>query len=393
METLKDSFRWSRAAAHVLALVLSMAFGSLILSAPAGWAQETSLLELRTSFPGLVVDAGSTATFQLTAVGPVGSRGQLDVDGLPDEWEASFQNGSTVVDHVEIVGPDPQELELSIKVPDDAPDGRVDFTAKVGGSPLDLAITVVAGVAGEVTLSPDFVGLRGPVDGDFTFNVTLANDTATPIAVTLSGEGPQGWRVTAEPSGEPQATEVSVDPGDSTRINLKAEPPAGAEAGTYQVSMAATGDGVDVGLTVDVQLIGDFSVDLTTPDQRLNADVTIGQANEFSIVVINDGTAPLTAVNVSSRAPSGWEVSLQPETVNDLEPGESALVTATITPADGALAGDYDLTFTATADNTSDNVSIRTTVSPSPLWGLIGVGLIALTLAGLAFVFRRFGRR
>ena len=64
-----------------------------------------------------------------------------------------------------------------------------------------------------------------------------------------------------------------------------------------------------------------------------------------------------------------------------------------MTTAEGAIAGDYDITFNARADAASDSVDIRTTVTPSTLGGLVGAGLIASTLAGLSVVFRRFGRR
>ena len=68
-------------------------------------------------------------------------------------------------------------------------------------------------------------------------------------------------------------------------------------------------------------------------------------------------------------------------------------MTATIKPTSDALAGDYDVTFTATSGSATSNVDIRTTVQTSPLWGFIGLALIALVLIGLAWVFRRFGRR
>jgi uncharacterized membrane protein len=38
-------------------------------------------------------------------------------------------------------------------------------------------------------------------------------------------------------------------------------------------------------------------------------------------------------------------------------------------------------------------MEVRTTVNPSAVWGIVGIAVIALTLAGLAWVFRRFGRR
>jgi uncharacterized membrane protein len=49
--------------------------------------------------------------------------------------------------------------------------------------------------------------------------------------------------------------------------------------------------------------------------------------------------------------------------------------------------------MTARADDVSETLDIRVTVETPPIWGLVGIGLIAATLGGLAWVFRRFGRR
>ncbi len=38
-------------------------------------------------------------------------------------------------------------------------------------------------------------------------------------------------------------------------------------------------------------------------------------------------------------------------------------------------------------------MDVRATVNPSAFGGLVGIGLILLTLAALGWVFRRFGRR
>ena len=57
------------------------------------------------------------------------------------------------------------------------------------------------------------------------------------------------------------------------------------------------------------------------------------------------------------------------------------------------MAGDYALSMTARADDVAETLDIRVTVETPPIWGLVGIGLIAATLGGLAWVFRRFGRR
>jgi uncharacterized membrane protein len=68
-------------------------------------------------------------------------------------------------------------------------------------------------------------------------------------------------------------------------------------------------------------------------------------------------------------------------------------VVANITPVGNAVAGDYIVTVSASSTDSDSELTLRTTVETSTLWGVVGIGLIGLVLVGLAFVFRRFGRR
>jgi uncharacterized membrane protein len=118
----------------------------------------------------------------------------------------------------------------------------------------------------------------------------------------------------------------------------------------------------------------------------------VGSSNDLQLLLTNTGTAPLDEVVVGVTPPSGWEVAFDHQTVA-IGPGETVPVIATITPSEEAVAGDYVITFTATHEQADDQIEVRTTVNPSAIWGFVGIAVIALTLAGLAWVFRRFGRR
>jgi uncharacterized membrane protein len=69
-------------------------------------------------------------------------------------------------------------------------------------------------------------------------------------------------------------------------------------------------------------------------------------------------------------------------------------ITAYITPADKAIAGDYNVTVRAApASGQSQSVVFRITVATSTLWGVVGVLLVAAALAVVAVAVGRFGRR
>jgi len=390
-------------------MVRKTLFGVIVLAAlsvpTVAFAQDDTTanrttVSVTSPYPGIAVDPGSTANFDLEIDGPEGTVVDVGVDGLPEGWSAIFKGGGATITQTMVpVGGQAAtgDLRLSVNVPLDAADGVYKLSATADSertsASLPLTVRVEPGATGSVTLSPDFPGLSGPTDTTFNFRVTLQNDTPSEVQLELSGEGPGGWDVAARPSGSTQASAVTVAAGASQVVNLEAKPPASADAGIYDVGMTASGAGVEESLTVQIQLVGEPSLLLTTSDQRLNADVSAGGASELPVVVLNTGTAMLTGVAMNATPPTDWKVEFTPEVIDQLAPGASQVVTATITASQQAIAGDYDLGINATADLANDSMNIRTTVNPSGLWGLVGAGVIVLTIVALAAVFRQFGRR
>ncbi|HIQ30109.1 MAG TPA: hypothetical protein EYH45_06060, partial [Candidatus Caldiarchaeum subterraneum] len=91
--------------------------------------------------------------------------------------------------------------------------------------------------------------------------------------------------------------------------------------------------------------------------------------------------------------PSGWSASLEPEEIALLRAGDMASVTLTVKPPANALAGDYSLRVSAYhPDVGSENLQFRVTVTKQTFWGVIGVAVVAASVAALLFVFWRFGR-
>jgi uncharacterized membrane protein len=72
---------------------------------------------------------------------------------------------------------------------------------------------------------------------------------------------------------------------------------------------------------------------------------------------------------------------------------EGVQVTAHLTPSGNAIAGDYVTTFRASSALANASTDIRVTIETSLLWGVVGLGLIALVVLGLWWTFRRYGRR
>jgi uncharacterized membrane protein len=352
---------------------------------------------LTTPYPSLTVEPGDTASFTLSLSAPSSQELALETGSLPTGWTATFRGAGFVVASI-TAGPDASpDLRLDVIVPVDATDGTapITVTATGDGGAVSLALKVIVqgGAGGTITLTPDFPALRGPADASFPFDVSVRNDTPNQVTLELSAEGPIGWSVDARPSGASQASSISVEAGATERIRVTATPPIDVESGVFDFLVKVRGGGADAEAALAIQIEGSFSLALSTADQRLNADATAGQPTQLPIVILNTGSAALEGIELTATPPRNWVVTFDPEAVATLPPGETALVTATITPSSDAIAGDYRMTFRASIDQAQDSMEIRATVSPSAIWGLLGVGLIALTLGALAWVFRRFGRR
>jgi uncharacterized repeat protein (TIGR01451 family) len=385
--------RFGALAGASLALALTMLAG-------AGSVAGADTLLLTTPYPSVSVAPGSKASFDLTVVTTNPTRVDLALSGVPEGWTASLNGGGYVVSAVLAQASAPPTVRLDVKVPDSAaPQSyHLQVTASSGSlrSDLGIDVNVSASAAGDVTMTTDFPSLQGPSSQTFSFNLTLKNDTAQDLTFGLNAQGPTGWTVTAKPTSQTQAATFQVNAGDSAGVTVTADPPADVAAGSYKITVSATAGDRHVGGDLEVQVTGQYAMSLTTPDGRLNATGSAGSVIARTLTIQNTGTAPLTNVTISETLPTGWKVTYDPAgPIAQIAPNGSTTVTANITPAGNAIAGDYVATFNANAPDSSTTATtdIRVTIETPLNWLIVGAGLIILVLVGLGWVFTRYGRR
>lgn len=368
---------------------LALALGWQIATATAA---DAASIRLSTPYPSVVVEPGETVSLKLEVDSSPTQHVDLDVDA-PKGWKTTLRGGGFVVNGVRA---DDTEVTLDVVVPDDA-EGTHRLTVNARGddgsrSRLPVTLSVRGDEGGGVGMEAEFAELSGAPTDTFNYTVTLRNDTARETTFALSVAGPSGWQVSAHPSTEERATTVTVKAGESATINVTADPPDSVAAGNYPIRLAVNGGGRESVTELVAQVTGAAQLELTTPDERLNASGTTGEQTRVALVVSNKGSAPLNGVTLSSSPPQGWEVKFEPETV-DVAPQQDARVTAIITPADDAVTGDYMVTLTAEKEGQQSSTDIRYTVETSRWWGMVGILLIIGVGACLWYVFRVYGRR
>lgn len=374
--------------------VLVLVLAALAL-APGATAQ--SGLTITTPFPSVSVQPGGSVTFALTLRATATVRVDLSVDGLPEGWTYSFSGGGNEVRGALVQAGDETEVSLTVEVPEDA--GEEPTTLTVVGTAgdesarLQLDLVPAAEAGGTVALESDYPSIRGSTDEEFQFNLTLHNDTPQQLIFGLSATGPAGWEVSVQPTGQARAASVTVDARAEQRLEVTATAPGDAQAGTYPIVVQATADGHQAAAELAVEVTGSVAMALVAEGDRLNTTANAGSTREFQVTVVNEGTSPLADIQLTGTGPTEWEITFDPPLIEQLAPDGSAPATASITPSGNAVAGDYVVELSASAEGADETIQVRVTVETPPIWGIIGLLLIAGTLAGMVWVFRRYGRR
>lgn len=379
--------------------VVVLLFGGWLAFAGSAWGQSSFVIS--TPYPGVSAAPGEQVTFgiDLKNNGATAISADVAVANLPKGWQADIQGGGRAV-HQVMVAPDSTEsLDLKVRVPAEAREGNYRFAleARVSGSssrlPLEVKVEPSGGGASS-SLTSQYPELSGPAGATFRFRVDLRNDGSQERSYSLEAQAPPGWQVTFKPAYEDkQIASLSLKAGQSQGLDVEVKPPQGVTAGEYEVGVrAASGDSA-AQLPLRIKITGTYELKLTTPSGRLNAEAAAGRESGVAIVVENTGSADLQGITFSADAPPNWAITFDPDTVETLPAGQSRQVTMIIRPDSRAIAGDYVVTATARTQETSARAEFRVMVKTPTLWGLVGVGIVAVVVAAVAWVFRKYGRR
>lgn len=385
-------FTWSSLKRAGMLIMLSL----LILSLSSSFTYGAGPLSISTAYPGISAQPGSSVTFPLTVNGT--GFVDLKVTSIPSGWTAEIFGDGKKIHQVHVPSDGPAEAELRIQIPSDAKNGNYNVVVEASGSggrsalPLNIKIDTKASGADKIEVQ--YPALSGPDTATFSFRGTLYNNSGRERFYSLGAQAPDGWQVSFKPAYQNnQITSLSLEPGKSQDLDITVEPPNGVKAGEYTITAAAVSGSEVAKVDLQVVITGNYSLELSTPSGRLNQDVNAGKKSALTLEIENTGSADLQAINLSASAPPGWSVTFEPETIDQLKAKEKKQVTAYITPDSKAIAGDYIVSISASARETSASADIRVTVHTSTLWGIVGVAIIAGVIYWVATTFKKYGRR
>ncbi|MDR1079722.1 MAG: hypothetical protein LBQ79_01840 [Deltaproteobacteria bacterium] len=406
-----------RASAPALlpALAFALALGLTLGHARPAPAQLSAPVQLSDSFeaaftyPGQTVDPEEKAQLDIT-VRNTGLRGDtflLEVTESPEGWNCEVARFSTVLKGIFLPNEENASLTLSAFPPGDEdapiPEGEYPFTVRVtsqrtGNSVESSTVLTVSSkkTSSEVlTMTTSYPEIGGPSDGRFAFSLEIKNSGPDEARVNLAAEVPQGWEHSFKPGYEDkQISSIQVPRGQTRTVNLDLNPAYQSDAGSYPVKVIAETPLGSAETQLTVNLTGTFKIRAGAMNDLLSTATEVGVPVTVSLYVINEGSAPQREVSFMAVKPDNWEITFNPERLQDLPPRSRPVpVEMTITPASSALVGDYGVGLSVEGEKTQTALDFRVTVKAGSAWAWIGAVIIILVVAALAYTFRRLGRR
>lgn len=380
----------------LLALAAPLAIGPR--AALAQEAQPTPLgLTLFTRFPAQEVALGESVSFPLVLQAGEAQVARLRVADLPEGWTATLRGDGRIIQSAFVNPGEDTRVDLRVEPAEGTEAGDYSFSVIAEGAgqraAMELTMVVQQQLPPRLVFDVDLPSVRGAPDSTFRFNTTLRNDGDADLSTNLLSEAPAGWAVTFRSGGQ-EVSSLPVQANGSASISVEVLAPEGAQLGSFPIYVRAEGGEVQAATTLTAEVVGQPQVNLTTVDGRLSGQATLGQSTPFTLLVRNTGSAPAEQIALSATPPSGWSIEFQPATIESLAPGGELEVTATLRPAEQAVAGDYVVSFSARPEEgRSSSADFRVTVVTSTLWGIVGIALIAVAVGVVGLAVARFGRR
>jgi uncharacterized repeat protein (TIGR01451 family) len=385
----------------LLALVATpMLAAAPVLAADPPAASTVKGLWLLTDYPSQTVRPAEVANirFKLQNAGLAPETLALSVDGVPAGWKADVLGGGQPVAAAMPGINESASLTLRVDVPKDAKPGSQTLTihAKGASQSIDLPVTltIASETPAKLTIKTKLPSLMGTPKSSYDYTLSVSNDSGKDLTVALSAQAPANFQTSfTEGYGSNEISSIPIEAGQSKDIKVKVTPPRDVKAGNYPVLVKVAAEGATADQRVTLQISGQGRLSLSAKDGRLSGEAQVGKTAEYTLVVSNDGTAPLEQVELSGSTPANWKVEFNPKTIPSVAPNEKKEVQVSVTPSDKTIAGDYVASFRANAKGESSNADFRITVTTSTLWGIVGIGIIAVALLVLLGAVARFGRR
>jgi uncharacterized repeat protein (TIGR01451 family) len=245
-----------------------------------------------------------------------------------------------------------------------------------------------------VQLTSDFPGMTVNVNQSVSFNVNIANNGEVAKTYELAvTNAPPGWNVNFL-SGSNEVNRVYVPSQGTETFQVQTTPLTPGNNSVITIMAASGADNASLQLYVTTANATNYSMELSCPN---NTSLNVGDTTDLDVVVKNYGSTPLTNVMVdipSSDVPSTLSASVSSPTLAELDPGDSADYTVSVTANSNDNPGTADLYMSASSDQTTTGQEhVAVTLVKSNTWIGVGIGIALVAILAFGFIVWKYGRR
>jgi len=187
---------------------------------------------------------------------------------------------------------------------------------------------------------------------------------------------------------------IYLSPSVTKKVILIVRAPYGEEPHIIEFNFVAKArEGNEVRIPLGLNILGKYELSYKT--ELSSMEMEIGGTSVYQLTMENTGANELTNVKlVIVHLPQGFNVSVSPNVVESLRPGETCTFTITVSSSSDLNAGDYYMTVKVVSDQVeTDTRQIR--ISLYQRSEIVYIALIVLVVAIIvvSFVYHKYGRR
>lgn len=397
------------ASSLLLVILLIATLGTASVSAANG----ARGISFYTDFTSISISQGEDITLYVN----ISNTGEVaeDIDlaiTTPELWEAAITSNSAGNAQVHSVHLEPESdaKRLTFKCTPVSDVAEGEYTITLAATSMDgqiqrsveLTIEVIAGDAvpvgpASVELSINYPSLEGEPGVTLEYKVDVTNNSSETKTFDFAAEIPQFFEIDFSPSIDRNKiiSSLEIEANSSQGIIVKVTPGQAVEEGEYPIVFQTNAGDLSESVEFKAVVAGSHHMIIGTRQEVVSFNATAGKERHISLVVGNDGSAPLQDISLSApRVPEGWDVEFKPETIPYLEPMELADIDMVVKPKSKAISGDYIVVASAReAKSPNATAEFRITVESSSSYLWIAVVIIVVILAVLLGIFLVLRRR
>lgn len=242
------------------------------------------------------------------------------------------------------------------------------------------------------------VNAYGVIGEKFEFQVDVTYSGPEDKYFRLVETLPPGWSMSINPGpNKGNISYLKLEPDLKQTLNFICRPTVKQGPGQHIFIIDVVSDEEGDELSTSIELIALVKsagvMELKTENEMYNIEINPNRDNVYTLILENTGTAPVEDIEVSTTGEKeGWLIEFE-DKIDKVEVGEKYKIETNIIPPARTIAGDYEIRFVVTSKEDTDFIDVRTTVVTPIIWKILGIGLIALVIAGIAVIFERLGRR